>query len=328
VTARPSEFDLIRQFFAPLSVGAPGAFNLTDDAAVLSLGPSEELVVTTDTLVARRHFLGTEDTADIARKALRVNLSDLASMGAKPIGYTLALALPDDWTTEWLAAFADGLGRDQREFGIHLLGGDTVSSDAGLHISVTAMGATPAGQSLRRGGARIGDTIWVSGTVGDAALGLLILRDDSLGEISDEARRFLAGRFLLPTPRCTLGPALRGLATAAIDISDGIVADLGHICEVSAVGADLKADAIPRSEAYTAVITQQPSLLQKAFSAGDDYEILFTAPPENDSKVKELSQKIGLPLTPAGTITDGDSVIVTDATGQPMDLAATGYQHF
>ena len=231
-----SEFDLIARYFAPLARAFPGAYGLLDDAAVISPASGDELVVKTDIIVGSVDFPLDMAPDLIARKALRVNLSDLAAKGALPRAYLLDLVLPVTADERWFAAFAAGLERDQAEYGVHLIGGDLSSTPGPVTIAVCALGEAPGGRMVRSGGARPDDTIFVTGTIGDAALGLAALQG-GLGKLDDVARRFLLDRYRLPELRVTLGPGLIGVAIAAIDISDGLVADLRHLCEVSRVDA-------------------------------------------------------------------------------------------
>jgi len=245
------EFDRIARFFAPLSRGAPGAFGLTDDAAVLPTQLGRNWVVTVDALVAGVHFLP-DDPADlVARKALRVNLSDLAAMGAEPYGYTIALALPRDQADagDWLERFSHGLAEDQERFGVCLLGGDSVSTPGPVSVSVTAFGLAAAERVLRRSGATPGDSVWVSGTIGDAALGLDVVQGRITGGFDD-----LADRYRLPRPRIALGRGLVGLATAAMDVSDGLVQDAGHLAARSGVAIDVDAPAVPLSASAVTLV--------------------------------------------------------------------------
>lgn len=324
------EFDRIERFFAPLSHGAPGAFGLTDDAALLpDPGDGEAWVVTVDALVAGVHFLPADPPDLVARKSLRVNLSDLAAMGARPYGYTLALALPRSLSAPeaWLSAFSAGLRLDQDEYGIHLLGGDSVSTPGPITLSVTAFGRVPREGVLRRAGARAGDDLWVSGTLGDSALGLRILIADP--EAVDDADAFLVDRYRLPQPRTTLGPALVGLASAALDISDGLVQDAGHIARRSGVALAIDFGALPLSAPAARRIDTSPDLRQDVLAGGDDYEILFTAAPSALGLLTDAAAAAGVPITRIGRVEAGEGVRVTDPDGQLFaDLSRPGWSHF
>ncbi|HWK45690.1 MAG TPA: thiamine-phosphate kinase [Stellaceae bacterium] len=320
------EFGRIARFFTPLATD-PDAFGLTDDAALLRPTPGRELVVTVDAMVEGVHFLP-DDPADlVARKLLRVNLSDLAAMAAVPVGYVLTTALPAHRDDAWLAGFAQGLALDQASFGIRLLGGDSVSTPGPVMLTVTAFGEVELGRAVRRNGARPGDFVWVTGTIGDGALGLLA----ATGRLSDAPRRhqdFLADRYRLPQPRSTLGPALAGLATAMLDISDGLAGDLGHIAQTSGVAAEIDAAAVPLSAAASAVLAADPTRLSLVLSGGDDYELLFTAPAAAARALERLAVSHGVPITPIGRIAAGRGVTVRDADGGEIALSRGGYRHF
>ena len=242
------EFDLIERFFRPLSRAAPGAFALRNDGALLTPPAGASLVVTKDLMVAGVHYPEGEEPSTVARRLLRVNLSDLAAMGATATAYALGLALPEDIADVWVEAFAAGLARDQEAFGVALIGGDTVATKGPAVLSLTAFGTVAGDACLTRAGAGEGDDIYVSGTVGDATLGLRAVRG-GLADLTPEDHAALAERFRLPEPRLALGTALLGVATCAIDVSDGLVADLGHLCEESGVAARINADAVPLSPA-------------------------------------------------------------------------------
>jgi len=295
---------------------------LTDDAALLEPSPGRQLVLAKDAMVAGVHFLADDPPAQIAQKLLRVNLSDLAAMGAAPLGYLLALARPKEITDHWLAEFCAGLAADNAVFGGGLLGGDTVSTPGPLTLSLTAVGEVPRGAALLRGGAAPEDDVWVSGTLGDAALGLKVLQGAL--DVAEPVRAFLIERYRLPQPRLALGEALRGIASAAIDISDGLVADLGHILEVSGVGAELQADALPLSAAAREV----PGAREAALSGGDDYELLFTAAPGRNTAIAALARQLGIPLTRIGAIRAGSDLRILDASGQAIVPPSKGWQHF
>ncbi len=321
------EFELIARYFAPLAADAPGAFGLTDDGAVLAGDGGPARVITLDTLLAGTHYLP-QDPADlVARKALRVNLSDLAAMGARPEGYLLSLALAPEVPESWVDGFARGLSADQAHYGVALLGGDTTRTSGPTAISVTAIGTADA--VLRRSGARVGDRVYVSGTIGDAALGLAVARGVA-GDAGDPDSRALAARYRLPQPRVALGAALceRGLASAAIDISDGLIADLGHICRQSGVAADLALPRIPLSTAVQRRVEMDAAHLRTALTGGDDYELVFTAPPENADALAALARDLDLPLTGIGEVVPGGEVILRDPEGRPMTFDHAGWTHF
>ncbi len=325
------EFDRIDRFFAPLSRGAEGAFGLTDDAALLPVAADGAAwVVTVDALVAGVHFLPNDPADLVARKALRVNLSDLAAMGAVPYGYTLALALPPDLVEPeaWLDGFARGLRLDQDIYGIHLLGGDSVSTPGPVTLSVTAFGTVARERALRRSGARPGDDLWVSGTIGDSAIGLQVLAGAD-GPCVDPDATFLADRYRLPRPRVALGPALVGIATAALDVSDGLVQDAGHIARRSGVGVRIELARVPLSDSASRRIVAASSLHRDILTGGDDYELLFTAPVAQRSSVADAAAATGDTVTRIGRIEAGEGVEVLDADGRAVEgLARGGWSHF
>ena len=332
------EFALIRRYFEPLAT-APAALGLADDAAVLGLDPGFELVVTTDTIIAGVHFLADDPADTLGHKLLAVNLSDLAAMGAEPLAYLLSVALPRHWPADacraWLAAFTQGLGALQRAEGVALIGGDTVAAPGDLVLGLTALGRAPAGRALRRSGARPGDDVWVSGTIGDGALGLAVLKGEfpSLPPASAAA---LVERYRRPSPRLALGRRLVGLATAAADVSDGLIADLGHICDVSDVVADLVLDRLPLSAAATAVLADAPDRLLDLAAGGDDYELVFTAPPRAAEGILRAADAATVPVVPVGRIESAPAA--ADATkhlrvkvvygGRVLPVGRTGYSHF
>ncbi|WP_316976454.1 thiamine-phosphate kinase [Shumkonia mesophila] len=328
------EFEIIRRFFAPLAADAPGAFGLTDDAARLEVPPGHSLVVTSDALVAGIHFLATDTAADVAAKALRVNLSDLASMGARPMAYTLALALTRETGVEWLEAFAASLAADQRRFGITLIGGDTVATPGPLTLCICAFGCVASGTELRRSGARPGDAVFVTGTIGDAALGLIALQKGLAG-VDAADHQALAQRYRRPTPRTACGPRLVGLAHAAIDVSDGLLADLGHICETSGTAAVIESARVPLSAAARAALAAGAGGWRDILGGGDDYELLFAAPLDAEPALAGIAQALDVPITRIGRVVERTSaadpdrlVGVIDAAGRPMVLESTGYRHF
>lgn len=321
------EFGLIEAFFAPLARGQPGAFGLRDDAAVVTPAPGRALVTTTDLTVAGIHFMADDPPDLVARKSLRVNLSDLAAMGARPTAYLLGLAVPEDRPESWFEALARGLAEDQEAYGIGLLGGDTTATPGPLCLSVTAFGDVEAGKLLRRRGAAPGDDLYVSGTVGDSALALRrLLGQASEGEAARTAA--LAARYRLPEPRGALGVGLAGVASACTDVSDGLVADVGRICAESGVRAEIDASRIPMSSAAAAAVAAEPALLTHVLTGGDDYELAFCAPPAGRAAIQALAHESTVPATRIGRALEGEGVEVRDARGRPVDLSSPGYRHF
>ena len=329
----PREFELIAKLFVPLTVGESGALGLTDDAAILDTEDNRQLVVTTDTLVSGIHFLPDTPPHLIAAKLLGVNLSDLAAMGATPRAYTLNAVLPRTIAEDdgWLTAFVDGLATMQEEFSLALIGGDTVSTNGPLTLTVCAFGTVEPGKALRRNGAGAGDRICVSGSIGDAALGLEALQGNLSG-LAEDHRTVLVGHHQQPRPRLKLGQVLAstGLATAAIDISDGLLADLGHLCTASGADAEIKAEAVPLSDAARSALEIDPSLLPLIYTGGDDYELLFTVSDSGIEKVMELSAKLGVPITNIGAVLDGQGrgAVLMGRDGKPMDFPEQGFSHF
>ncbi len=317
------EFTLIAELLAPLAKGEPGAFDLTDDAALIDLSDGHQLVVTKDMLVAGVHFLADDAPGLVARKLLRVNLSDLAAMGATPKAYLVGLAVPKGTSDSWIRGFADGLAEDQAAFSITLIGGDTVSTEGPLTVSLTAMGEVPAAMALRRAGAKPGDGVFVSGTIGDGALGLAALQVSFDGA----GAAYLIDRYHLPRPRLELAEPLRGIAHATIDVSDGLIADLGHICDVSGVGAKIEAARVPLSPAAQAAVAADPVLMDLILTGGDDYELLFTADKADVGRIAALSTDLALPLTMVGQVIAGAGVIALNSDGEAMVFESTGWQH-
>ncbi len=324
---RPSEDGLIARYFAPLA--GPGADGMRDDAATLTPSPGCDLVVTADAIVAGVHYFPGDPPASIARKALGVNLSDIAAKGAVPRGFLLTLALPDDWTEEWLAAFTEGLGGASRAAGCPLLGGDTVRSAGPALIGVTAFGEVPTGGIVRRTGARVGDRLCVSGTVGDGALGLILRRDPAWAAALDDASRdHLADRYLHPRPRLPLAPLLRRHARASMDVSDGLAGDLAKMLG-DGRSAVIDAGAVPLSAAARTALASDPSLIDPILTGGDDYEILCAVPPDALDALLADSAATGIPMTAIGTVTAGDhppDFVLPDGTRRTF---ATGsFSHF
>jgi thiamine-monophosphate kinase len=328
----PGEFELIARYFAPLARGFPGAFGLLDDAAVIAPPTGHELVVKTDAIVGGVHFMHDDPPDLIARKALRVNLSDLAAKGAVPRAYMLDIMLPKTVTEEWIAAFARGLAEDQNEYGVHLIGGDTDSTPGPVTIAIMAFGDVATGGMLRRGGARAGDMVFVTGTIGDAAFGLTVLRGQ-LANLDTNAANVLVGRYRLPRPRVRLGPRLIGIANAAMDVSDGLLADLGHLCDASELAAVVEAPRVPLSTAVRAVLAIDSEHITTVLTGGDDYEILFTAPPEAVNALAELSRTLDVPITPIGrmqppSIGKHSQIMVLGESGESLVFDHSGWTHF
>lgn len=313
------EFELIAEYFTrPVRRAALG---VGDDCALFAPGPGQQLAVSSDMLVEGRHFLSTVAPERLGHKALAVNLSDLAACGAQPLGFTLALALPRA-ERSFLAPFAQGLFALAGQHGIELIGGDTTAGP--LNICITAFGEVPAGQALLRSGARVGDRLWVSGALGDARLALEVFR----GTLTLPGADFDAVREAMerPLPRVALGVALRGLASSAVDLSDGLLGDLGHVLRASGAGATLDCDAIPRS----AVLARQTPAWQQTcvLAGGDDYELLFTAPAARDADVRAAGARAGVAVTPIGRIEAETGLRVHDAAGRAVAIASRGFDHF
>lgn len=327
MTAAPDEFALIAELFAPLSSGYPGALGLTDDAAIIGECAGSEIIITVDAIVAGVHFFS-DDPADlVARKLIRVNLSDLAAKGARPFAVLLAAAFPIDVGREWLEGFAAGLRQDLERWGVALIGGDTVATPGPLTLSLTALGRAGPGGMVRRSGGRAGDTLWVSGTIGDGALGLKVLRGELAGLSPDHATA-LVGRYRLPEPRVELGRELAGLVHAGMDVSDGLDQDLGHLCRASGVAATIEAALVPLSPAARAALLRDRSLLASLLQGGDDYELLFAAPASAEPALRNAATAVGVPITPIGRLAEGEGVRVVDESGAELALSSGGWRHF
>ena len=319
---RRGEFDLIREVFAPLCDNS-FALGLLDDAAVIPAEKDTETVISTDTLVADIHFFLDEEPEIIARRLLRVNLSDIASMGGEPSGYFLNLTIPLWIDDKWLVAFADGLRLEQDEFGMTLLGGDTTHTHGPLTMSVTMLGKVPEGCAIRRSTAQPGDVVFVSGTIGDAVLGMAQLK------LKNGQKNSLIDRYQLPTPRVQLGLRLRKIANAMVDVSDGLISDLGHLCSSSGVGATIEAGVIPISRQARAAIRAGETKLSDLLVGGDDYELVFTTPPARQADVGVAAKTAGVTVTKIGKISgDHNSVRVINPQGTEIVFIQTGFTHF
>ncbi len=321
-----SEFELIKRCFAPLASSGAPAFGLKDDAAIYTPSKGCDLVFTKDAMVAGVHFFADDDPAAIARKLIRVNLSDLAAMGAVPKGYLLAFARSADCGIDWIDAFATGLAADQKEFDFHLFGGDTVSTPGPLMLSLTAIGEVEHDRALSRSGARAGDYIYCSGTLGDSALGLKCRRGEAL-DMPVSVLEFLTDRYLIPQPRILLGQHLIGVASSAMDISDGLPGDIRHILQASGVGASIWLEHLPVSWAARVFVEKNPDAIGRMRAGGDDYELLFTAPELSTGALSRLQKVSNTQITAIGKITPGDTLNFLDQHGNRVDTGV-GYQHF
>jgi thiamine-monophosphate kinase len=321
---RLGEEELIAQIFAPLA--APSGFGLADDAALLA-SPGD-LVVTTDALVAGVHFFPDDPPGLVAKKALRVNLSDLAAKGAEPAGFLLTLALPPDWTDHWARGFAAGLAEDARAFACPLHGGDTTATPGPLMVSITAFGR--AGERfVPRSGARPGDAIYVTGTIGDAALGLAVRRGEAVAaRLSAPARAHLLDRYLLPRPRLEMSQALRRFASAAMDVSDGLAGDLAKLARASGVGARVELARVPLSEAAQEAIALDPALRERAVTGGDDYELLCCAPPSAAAALELAARAGGVGLTAIGEVAAGREAVFLERDGTQRRFERPSFSHF
>ncbi len=323
---RIGEFELIARYFAPLARSFGGAGGLQSDNAFLAADPRRDLVVKTDTIVAGVHFLADDLPARIAAKALRVCLSDLAAGGSTPFVYQLSLALPSNWTEAWVAAFARGLAADQRRYRIVLCGGDTVVTPGPLTVTITAFGRVARGKGLTRGGARAGDELWVSGTIGDGALGLLATQG-GMRALTVRQRASLEDRYRLPRPRSTLGPRLVGIATASADVSDGLLADAGHIAQASGLAVTIERDDVPLSAAARAAVAADSRLWANVLGGGDDYELVIAVPARKAAPLQAAARAAGVKVKRIGRFARGTGVGLT-ACGQPITAPRKGYVHF
>ena len=330
-----SEDTFISRWFAPLA--GPAGLGLRDDAALFTPPPGQDLVVTVDTLVAGVHFFANDPAASIARKALRVNLSDLAAKGAEPAGFLLSFAIPQDAqspvrTDDWLAAFSSALGEDARKYACPLLGGDTVSTPGPLTLSVTAFGTLPKGSMARRTGAKPGDLVFVSGTIGDAALGLQVLQASASAGITglrDVDSDYLVQRYREPQPRNVLAGAVRMFANGAMDVSDGLAGDLAKMMRVSGAGAQINLAQVPLSSAARAALQADPSLLDTIVTGGDDYEILCTIASARAAGFKAAAHVAGVAVTNIGIVGEaaGQDAVFLDAQGREKKFQRASYSH-
>ena len=324
-----AEDRLIARYFRPLAT-APGALGLVDDAAALTPPPGCDLVLTTDGVIAGVHFFPDDPPEAIARKALRMNLSDLAAKGARPLGFLLSVALPEGTDDSWLSAFAAGLGDDAACYGCPLFGGDTDHTPGPASVSIAAFGAVPQGKMVRRSTAKPADRIVVTGTIGDAALGVKLRRDRGLAQrwrLGDAATAHLEQRYLLPQPRNALATAVLHYASAAIDISDGLAGDVAKLCRASSVAAEIDVACVPLSDAARAAIAAEPALLETALTGGDDYEIALTLPPDKLAEFEVAARAAGVAVTEIGRLEVGEGAHFM-REGKALTFARASYSHF
>ena len=327
--AESAEERLIARYFRPLATH-PGAFGLGDDAAALTPPAGCDVVLTTDGVIAGVHFFADDPPQTIGRKALRMNLSDLAAKGARPIGFLLSVALPSGTDEAWLAAFAQGLGEDAARYDCPLLGGDTDRTPGPTSVSIAAFGAVPHGKMVRRSTANVGDCVVVTGTIGDAALGVKLRRDRDLArrwQLTNAMADHLEQRYLLPQPHNTLAEAVLQHAAAAMDVSDGLAGDLAKLCRASSVAAAIDVSRVPLSDAARAAIAAAPELLETVLTGGDDYEIVLTLTPEKLAAFRAAAKAVGVAVTEIGNVQAGEGArFIQD--GKPLTFARASYSHF
>ena len=325
------EFKIIARYFAPLATN-PAALALRDDAAVLPVPEGQELVLTCDAIIEGVHFLSGDPASSIGHKALAVNLSDLAAKGARPHAYLLSLALPEPPVAAWLEGFTEGLRKLQEQSGIGLIGGDTSAIPGPVTISITALGLVPQGEAVLRRGALPGDRLYASGTIGDAALGLKLLRDPRLAAdwgLSEEEGDFLVERYRRPSARVALALPLRQYAHAAIDVSDGLAGDAAKLCKASGVSAVIEAARVPLSSGAAKAVVHTPALLAELLAAGDDYEVLAAIGAAHSEAFAAEAERHEQGVTAMGSITPGDGqVAVRDEGGRAFELGRKGFAHF
>tara|TARA_B100000886_G_scaffold163578_1_gene111512 strand:- start:10 stop:996 length:987 start_codon:yes stop_codon:yes gene_type:complete len=323
------EFSRIKKFFRPLTSQRMGAMELLDDAALVPTKKTDSIVVSTDALVEKIHFHSDERADFIARKALRTNLSDLAAMGSKPFAYNLALIIGKKKSInidQWLKLFSKGLAVDQKKFGIELIGGDTVTSFGPTSICISIFGTPNPKRSLLRRGAKVGDGIFVSGTIGDAALGLTLRGNRSLSCLSIE-NSYCISRYRIPRPRIDLGLALGEVASAAMDISDGLFQDLSHLCGASNVGGLVHANKIPLSKEVSTFVKEKKFSIEQVITGGDDYELIFTAPVTKEKSIFNMARVTKTRITRIGTVQSGEGISIFDKNGDIIPVSKAGYSH-
>jgi thiamine-monophosphate kinase len=326
-----AEDRLIARYFKPLAKH-PGAFGLVDDAAAIAPPKGCDIVLKTDGIIGGVHFFPDDPPETVARKALRVNLSDLAAKGARPVGFLLTLALPNDIGDAWLRRFARGLGADADRYGCPLFGGDTDRTPGPITISIAAFGAVPHGKMVLRSTAKPGEKVLTTGTIGDAALGLLLRKHPVRAKrwgLAPRAERHLAQRYLLPQPRNTIASALRAHASAAMDVSDGLVGDLSKLCRASGVSAEIDIARVPLSPAARKAIEAEPGLIETVMTGGDDYEVLLTVPARRVAALRKAAATAGVAVTEIGTVVRGNAVPrFIDRHGKTLAFVRPSFSHF
>jgi thiamine-monophosphate kinase len=329
--AAPSaEDDLIATYFRPIATH-PGAFGLTDDAAAIAPPPGCDLVLKTDGVISGVHFFRDDPADAVARKALRINLSDLAAKGAAPLGFLLSIGLPAGLPSDWIKAFAEGLGEDAEQYGCPLLGGDTDKSPGAITVYIMALGAVPHGAMVRRKGARPGDVVIMTGTIGDAALGLKLRQDAAAAGrwgLNDAMEAYLLDRYLLPQPRTGIAEALRRHASAAMDVSDGLAGDLAKLARVSAVSADVAVADVPLSPTARQAVAADPALMETVLTGGDDFEIIATVAPDRLDDMRTAADAAGVTVTRIGVIGAGEGTRFRDVDGRVLAFRRPSYSHF
>ena len=328
---------IIQEYLAPLAAGYPGALELKDDCATITPTPGCDLVVKTDPVASGIHFFADDPPEDIGWKALAVNVSDLAAKAAIPRAYLMALSFPEPPTRGWMAKFASGLAEAQAAFGMHLIGGDTDRRPGPITVSITVFGEVETGRMVRRGAARAGDVLFVTGSLGEAALGLALHADNSLGRawgLGDVEARAAVQKYRRPQPRLALRPALLTHARAAMDLSDGLAKDLGRMCRASGCGACVQIDQVPRGAAAKAAVAHDQGRWNDVLAAGDDYEVLIAVAPDQADAFEAAANSLGLsapepfPTTRIGETTASGQVDFLDARGRPFALTRSGWDHF
>lgn len=321
---------LIAHYFKPLA-RHPGAFGLEDDAAILLPPPGHEVVLKTDAIVGGMHFFPNDPADAVARKALRVNLSDLAAKGAKPAGFLLSLILPKSVSNKWLSDFGRGLGADAEHFRCPLMGGDTDRTTGPVTISIAAFGTLPAGTMVRRAGAKAGDRVVASGSIGDAALGLKLRQAPTIAKhwkLDVAMRKHLLGRYLVPEPRNALAEALRVHASAAMDVSDGLVGDIAKLCRASGVSAEINVARVPLSPAARKAVVADSKLMETILTGGDDYEVIATVPYAKMSSLVAAARIAGVALTEIGVVKSGEGARFLTLSGRELTFARASFSHF